>query len=284
MRNRGRRLGPPGVEPHERERNADPHDDIRCQDRQGCSDSEPRYGLDVGRRVGEERDPISDHGQRQGGQHPGHPYPEGPPGVRERPPLLAVAVDGVDSEVRPQGDHCNGHDEVEDRGGVESDQVGEPLEPHYHERQTDRGQQDDSGGAEADAYHNQDHEEGRHDEGNGGRDLVRYLESGVDGHAPEPVALLVSSKDGLNVAIEVLLALGDGVAGGADSEAAAAELPVVGSNAEEDRGRGPVVDLPAQDGLSLYLPLLGHEFLEGLVPRVLQDEMDRELDLFVAGP
>ncbi len=93
----------------------------------------------------------------------------------------------------------------------------------------------------------------------------------------------MTAEGGLDRPVQLLLALCDRVSGGPNSGRAAPEPLVVSGEESDNGGRGPVVNLLAQDGPGFYPLLLRQKGLQVLGPRVTQDVVEGNLPLVVVG-
>ncbi len=139
----------------------------------------------------------------------------------------------MEREVDPERDHGDRNDEAEHLVVLESDQVGDALQPDHQCAETCPQHRNGPIGPEDQPGHDQNRQDREPDERSGRCGLLADREVDVDCHAPRLVGALVAAQRRLSVPGELLLR--HVVAAQRDGLSATAERLVVGDQRDEER-------------------------------------------------
>ena len=94
------------------------------------------HAFDAGRDVRQERHAVGCHCQSQGTDYAPEANDKRSTRPDTRPALFLVAFQRVHREIDAEGDHGNGHDELNDQATLKLDEVGYSLQPDHQDRES----------------------------------------------------------------------------------------------------------------------------------------------------
>ena len=194
----------PLLHSHQRKRGNHAEHQEAGQDAKRRAHSELNHGLDPRRDVCQECDSVAEESHEQGGEYRAESRHEGGPRTVAAAALFPIAADPVNREIDAKGNHRYRYHQTQDQVVLESDKVGEPLQPDDHCRQRSSDDCHRPVGVKGDPHDNQDRKDGESDERSRHTALLAAGQVRVDGDAPGAQVLLAAAQPRLDRACKLL--------------------------------------------------------------------------------